>query len=82
MAISLPVPSSWAGIAGHRPDDALDLTLNDDDARTLRDFLRDHFHDLQIEVARTEAKDLRHLLLAQQELIERLLAQLERDVPA
>ena len=60
----------------------MELILDDDDAHTLRDFLRDHFHDLQIEVARTEARDFRHILLAQQELIERLLAQLERDLPA
>ena len=60
----------------------MELILNDDDARTLRDFLRDHFHDLQIEVARTEAKDFRHVLLGRQELIERLLAQLEREVRA
>lgn len=58
----------------------MELILNDDDARTLRDFLRDHLHDLQLEVARTEAKDFRHILLARQELIERLLALLEREV--
>ncbi len=58
----------------------MQLTLSNDEARILRDFLRDHFHDLQIEVARTEAKDFRHVLLAQQDLIERLLAQLDREV--
>jgi hypothetical protein len=56
----------------------MELTLSDEEARTLRDFLRDHFHDLQIEVARTEVKDLRHMLVIRQELIERLLAQLEK----
>lgn len=60
----------------------MELILSDNDARTLWDFLRDHFHELQIEVARTEAKAFRHALLARQELIERLLAQLEREVPA
>lgn len=58
----------------------MELILNEQDARTLRDFLRDHFHDLQFEVARTEAKDLRHILLARQELIERLLTLLEREI--
>lgn len=58
----------------------MQLTLSNDDARILRDFLRDHFHDLQIEVARTEAKDFRHALVARQDLIERLLAQLDQEV--
>jgi arsenate reductase-like glutaredoxin family protein len=60
----------------------MELLLNDEDARTLRDFLRDHFHDLQLEVARTETKDLRHLLLARQELIKRLLVEMDRQLPA
>jgi hypothetical protein len=59
----------------------MELLLSDEEARTLRDFLRDHFHDLQIEVARTEAKGLRHILVLRQELIERLLKQLERELP-
>jgi len=57
------------------------LTLADNDARTLRDFLRDHMDALKFEVARTEAKDFRHALLARQDLIERLLALLDREVP-
>jgi len=57
------------------------LTLTDNDARTLRDFLRDHMGALKFEVARTEAKDFRHTLLARQDLIERLLALLDREVP-
>ncbi len=59
----------------------MQLNLTEKDARTLKGFLSDHFQDLQLEVARTEAKDFRHLLLARQELVERLLAQLEKEVP-
>jgi hypothetical protein len=58
----------------------MELTLTEDDARTLRDFLRDHLPDLRFEVARTEVKSLRHILLVRQELIERILALLDREV--
>lgn len=58
----------------------MELTLTDDDARTLRDFLRDHLNALKFEVARTEAKSFRHTLLARQDLIERLLELLDREV--
>ena len=58
----------------------MELTLTEDDARTLRDFLRDHLNDLKWEVARTEAKDFRHILSVRQELIERLLAVLDQEV--
>ena len=54
----------------------MELILNDDDARTLHDLLSDHLHDLRLEVARTEAKEFRHVMLMRQELVERLLAQL------
>jgi hypothetical protein len=60
----------------------MQLSLSDEDARTLRDLLSDHLRDLRLEVARTEAKDFRHVMLLRQELVERLLAQLEREVPA
>jgi hypothetical protein len=59
---------------------AMLLTLTESDVRTLRDFLRDHLQDLKFEVARTEVKSLRHTLLERQELIERLLALLDREV--
>jgi hypothetical protein len=60
----------------------MQLILNDNDARTLRDLLSDHLRDLRLEVARTEAKDFRHALLLRQELVERLLVQLEKEVQA
>jgi len=56
----------------------MQLTLTDEEARTLRDYLRDHFHDLQLEVARTDQKEVRHVLVARQNLVERLLAQLDQ----
>jgi GTPase Era involved in 16S rRNA processing len=60
---------------------AMELTLTENDARTLRDFLRDHLQEVKFEVARTEKKDLRHTLLARQELVERILAVLDRELP-
>jgi hypothetical protein len=59
---------------------AMELTLTEDDARMLREFLRDHLPALKFEVARTEVKSLRHTLLVRQELIERILALLDREV--
>lgn len=56
------------------------LTLTDRDARTLRDFLRDHLQALKFEVARTEVQSLRHTLLEREELVERLLILLDREV--
>ncbi len=58
----------------------MELIINDDDARTLHDLLSDHLRELRLEVARTEAKDFRHAMLLRQELVERLLVQLERAV--
>lgn len=60
----------------------MQLTLSDEDARTLRDFLRDHLREYEFEIARTEVKDLRHLLRVRQTLLERVLGQLEREVDA
>ena len=56
----------------------MELVLTDD-ARTLRNLLSDHLRELRLEVARTEAKDFRHLLVLRQNLVERLLAQLGRE---
>ena len=60
-----------------RADDLMQLTLSDDEARTLRDLLRDYLPDLRREIAHTDAKDFRHVLVGRQELCERLLRQLE-----
>ena len=55
----------------------MELILSDDDARTLTDLLSVYLRQLRMEVARTDAKEFRHALVLRQELIERLLAQLE-----
>jgi len=56
----------------------MQLNLTDDETHTLRDLLHDHLPELRLEVARTDARDLRLLLLKRQELCERLLADLEQ----
>ncbi len=57
------------------------IILTEADAGALRDFLRNHFHDLQLEVARTETRSLRRELIHQEAVVERLLRELE-EVPA
>jgi hypothetical protein len=51
----------------------MQLTLNEHEAELLRGLLRDHLPDLQREAARTEQRDLRHVLIERQELVQRLL---------
>jgi hypothetical protein len=62
----------------------MQLTLNDEEARTLRDILHDYLPDLRREAAATDiaARELRHELVKREELCERLLAGLEREVGA
>src|SRR5512140_2670982 len=82
-----PCRASYARLAAAPPRHAacwlcggqafMNITVSDADVRTLREFLHDHFRDLQLEIAGTDAKEFRHVLLRQQAAIERLLEQLD-----
>jgi hypothetical protein len=54
----------------------MQLVLSDDETAILRDLLADYLPALRREVARTEQRDFRHLLVQRQDLVERLLEQL------
>jgi len=58
----------------------MQLSLNEDETRTLRVLLHDYLPELRREVARTEVREFRHELLKRQELCERLLDVLEHSV--
>ena len=52
------------------------ITLSDQDAQTLLGLLKDRLPALRFEAARTNGKEIRHILLERQELCERLLDEL------
>jgi len=49
------------------------VELTNDEARTLRDMLEEFLPELKYEAARTESRELRHILLERQSLVERLV---------
>ena len=57
----------------------MQMTLSDDDARTLRAVLEEWLPNLRRETARTDlaSRDLRHELHKRQDLCERLLVELD-----
>jgi hypothetical protein len=57
----------------------MQLHLSDDEAVLLRELLADYLPELRREVARTEKRDFRHLLVQRQDLVERLIEQLTRQ---
>ncbi len=57
----------------------MQLTLSSEEAIVLRDLLADYLPALRREVARTEQHDLRHLMVQREDLVERLVEQLERQ---
>jgi hypothetical protein len=54
----------------------MDIQLTDDEARTLRDMLEEFLPELKYEAARTESRELRHILYERQSLVERLVERL------
>ena len=56
----------------------MNLQLSDKDARTLQAYLRDALPTLRREVARTDQREVRHLLAEREELCEQLLVQLNQ----
>jgi len=55
----------------------MQLTVSLAEAILLHDLLADYLPALRREVARTEQHDLRHLMVQRQELVERLVDELE-----
>jgi hypothetical protein len=56
------------------------LDLTDHEARMLSVMLDDQLLELRREIARTDARDMRHELVQRQELCEKLLADLAEHV--
>jgi len=54
----------------------MEVTLNDDEVQTFRGLLHDYLPELTFEVARTDATEIRRILVKRRTLCERLLGQL------
>ena len=54
----------------------MDVTLSADEVETLRGLLDDYLPQLKRETARTDAAEIRHILVKRQTLVEQLLEQL------
>jgi hypothetical protein len=58
----------------------MQLVLSDDEVVLLLGLLSDYLPELMREVARTEQRELRHFLVQRQNLVERIVEQLEANV--
>jgi hypothetical protein len=58
----------------------MQVRLTDPEARILHDLIHDYLPALQREVARTDAKEFRRLLVQRRDLAERLLGELAAEV--
>ena len=55
------------------------LILNGSDVQTLRALLHDYLPELKFEAARTDSRELRHVLIKRQTLCERLIEELNHE---
>jgi hypothetical protein len=55
----------------------MDVQLTDDEVQTLRGLLHDYLPGLKFEVARTDDKEMLHVLVKRQTLCERLIEVLD-----
>ncbi len=58
----------------------MQIHLTDREARDLHDLLHDYLPALRREVARTDSREFRHLLVQRLDLAERLLVELSLEV--
>jgi hypothetical protein len=56
----------------------MQLTLTDDEAHVFRALLHDYLPSLRREVARTDAREMRHEMVRRQEVCERVLELLDQ----
>jgi predicted RNA binding protein with dsRBD fold (UPF0201 family) len=56
----------------------MQLNLTDDEAHVLRAILHDYLPSFRLEVARTDAREIRHEMVRRQDVVERVLELLEQ----
>lgn len=58
----------------------MQLQLTEQEARDLFDFLNNHLPTLQREVARTDSREFRHMLVGRLDVVERVIGDLSAFV--